>query len=100
MNRLPSWVQVTSPSAPLYTADAPKGAVASKLSRFTFLRVLGGGAARLQVNVYDETGVETSGGWVDVNDVVPSAPGTDWLVSAHPTKLLKTSADGASVVRT
>ena len=87
MNRLPTWVQVSSPSAPLYTADAPRGALASKLARFTFLRVLGGGATRLQVNVSDETGNATSGGWVDVNDVLPSAPGTDWLVTILGIKL-------------
>jgi hypothetical protein len=100
MNRLPTWVQVTNASAPLYTADAPKGVVASKLARFTFLRVLGGGASRLQVNVYDETGSETSGGWVDVSDVLPSAPGTDWLVSSTKTNLLNTSADDGQVLRT
>jgi hypothetical protein len=100
MNRLPTWVQVSSPSAPLYTADAPKGALASKLARFTFLRVLGGGAARLQVNVSDETGNATSDGWVDVSDVLPSAPGTDWLVTAQPTRLLQTAADDAQVLRT
>jgi hypothetical protein len=100
MNRLPTWVQVASATAPLYTADAPRGAVASKLARFTFLRVLGGGAARLQVNVFDESGNETSGGWVDVSDVLPAAPGTDWLVSSTTTNLLKTADAGAQVLRT
>jgi hypothetical protein len=99
MSRLPTWVQVTNPSAPLYTADAPLGAVASKLARFTFLRVLGGGAARLQVNVYDETGNEVSGGWVDVSDVLPSAPGRDWLISSTKTGVLKTAHAGAQVLR-
>ena len=100
MNRLPAWVQVTSPSAPLYTADAPRGVVASKLARFTFLRVLGGGAVRLQVNVFDESGNATSGGWVDVSDVLPAAPGTDWLVSSTKTNLSKTADAGAQVLRT
>jgi len=100
MNQLPTWVQVTSASAPLYTADAPRGAVASKLPRFTFLRVIGGGAARLQVNGYDGAGDEITSGWVDVSDVLPSAPGTDWLVSSTQTNLLDTAADDAQVVRT
>ena len=100
MSRLPTWVQVTNPSAPLYTADAPKGTVAAQLARFTFLRVLGGGAARLQVDVYDDAGNQGPSGWVAPSDVLPSAPGTDWLVSAQPTSLLKTAADGAPIILT
>jgi len=100
MNRLPTWVQVANASAPLYTADAPNGAVASKIAKFTFLRVLGGGASRLQVNVYDETGSETSGGWVDVSDVLPSAPGTDWLVTSTKASLFNTAEPGAQVQST
>ncbi len=99
MNRLPPWVQVTTPAAPLYTADAPRGAVASKLANFTFLRVLGGGSTRLQVNVCDETGNETSGGWVDVSDVLPSAPGTDWLVASAKTRLFKAADASGQVLR-
>jgi hypothetical protein len=99
-SRLPTWVQVTNPSAPLYTADAPKGAVAAQLARFTFLRVLGGGAARLQVDVYDEEGNQGPSGWVALSDVLPSAPGTDWLVSSAPTSLLKDAADGSPIILT
>jgi hypothetical protein len=100
MSRLPTWVQVTNPAAPLYSADAPRGAVASKLSRFTFLRVLAGGSTRLQVNVYDDSGSATSGGWVDVSDVLPSAPGTDWLVASAKTSLFKAADASGQVLRT
>jgi mannosyl-glycoprotein endo-beta-N-acetylglucosaminidase len=99
MSRLPSWVQVTSPSAPLYTSDTTDGAVSSSLVRFTFLRVLGGGVARLHVDVYDDNGNQGARGWVDPNDVLPSAPGIDWLVSSRPTSLLKDAADGAQTLR-
>jgi hypothetical protein len=100
MSRLPTWVQVSSPSAPLYSADAPTGAVVANLARFAFLRVRGGGATRLRVDAYDETGTSMATGWVDPGDVLPSAPGTDWLVAARPTSLLKTPADGAQIILT
>ncbi len=100
MRRLPTWVQVTNPAAALYTADAPRGAATSRLARFAFLRVLGGGAARLQVDAYDDNGNQGASGWVDPSDVLPSAPGTDWLVSARPTSLLNAAADGAQIILT
>jgi hypothetical protein len=100
MSRLPTWVQVSSPSAPLYSADAPTGAIVANLARFAFLRVRGGGATRLRVDAYDETGNSMATGWVDPGDVLPSAPGTDWLVAARPTSLLKTPADGAQIILT
>ena len=99
MSRLPTWVQVTNPTAPLFSSDTPGGAVSTRLAGFTFLRVLGGGTSRLQVDVFDENGKQSARGWVDPNDVLPSAPGTDWLVSATPTSLWKDAADGAPKLR-
>ena len=96
MSRLPGWVQVALDSAPLYPSDA-SARPSLRLARHTFLRVLDGGAARLQVDVYDEAGATRRHGWIDADDVLPSAPGTDWLVAAHPTPLFPTAdADAAA----
>ena len=99
MSRLPTWVQVTNASAALFTSDAPGSAVAARLVRFAFLRVLGGGVARLQVNVFDDNGNQGARGWVDPNDVLPSAAGVDWLVSSRPTSLWKDASEDAQHVR-
>jgi hypothetical protein len=99
MSRLPVWVQVSTPSAILYNADKPGSATSAKLARNTFLRVLGAGAARLQVEVYDDSGSSSLSGWIGPMDVLPSAPGTDWRVTAVKTTLWKT-ADGAASMRT
>jgi hypothetical protein len=98
MSRLPSWVQVVNSSAPLYSADTSGGATGSRLARFTFLRVLGGGTSRLRIDVYDDIGNQGLRGWIDPTDVLPSAPGTDWRVSSRPTSLLKTAADGSETI--
>ena len=100
MNRLPTWVQVTTPSAPLFTTDTSGDAVAARLAGFAFLRVVGAGAARLQVDAYDDSGNQGQRGWVDPTDVLPSASGTDWLVAAHPATLWMGSPAGAAAVRT
>jgi Mannosyl-glycoprotein endo-beta-N-acetylglucosaminidase len=95
MTRLPNWVQVSSGSAPLHTADSGSKLAGPKLARYTFLRVLGGGTSRLQVDAYDENGAQGLRGWIDADYVLPSAPGTDWLVSSTATTLWR-SADGAA----
>jgi hypothetical protein len=102
MSHLPAWVQVAaSAAAPIYAADSgSKLAQATKLKSFTFLRVLSGASSRLQVDVYDESGTSTLRGWVDPDDVLPSAPGTDWLVSANATPLYRTADASAESVRT
>jgi hypothetical protein len=100
MSRLPAWVQVSSQSAPLYTTDTSANTVAARVARFTFLRVLGGGASRLHVDAYDDAGTQGVRGWVGPTDVLPSAPGTDWLVSSRPTSLRQSAADGAQIIRT
>jgi hypothetical protein len=97
MSRLPAWVQVANASAGLYTTDAGNTLAGSKLARYTFLRVLGGGAYRLQVNAFDESGTPVLRGWVDPETVLPSAPGLDWLVSANATSLFRTADDAAPV---
>jgi hypothetical protein len=94
MTRLPTWVQVSSAAAALYTTDAGLTLAGSKLARNTFLRVLGGGTSRLQVDAYDENGAQAQRGWIDADYVLPSAPGTDWLVSSTATPLWRT--DGAA----
>jgi hypothetical protein len=99
MTRLPAWVQVSTSTAPLYGADNDEGPILARLSRFTFLRVLGGGSALLQVDAYDETGSVTRRGWVDPNAVVPSAAGTDWLVSSTATTVWRSTDPGADPVR-
>jgi hypothetical protein len=99
MSRLPAWVQVTTATARLYLDDGGDAASAQRLSRDTFLRVLGGGSARLRVTAYDDNGHPGLGGWVDPNAVVPSAPGTDWLVSSTATTLWRSTDPGAAAVR-
>src|SRR4030088_2298205 len=73
MTRLPNWVQVSSGSAPLFAADSGSMLAGSKLARHTFLRVLGGGTSRLQVDAFDENGNQSTRGWIDTDDVLPSA---------------------------
>jgi Mannosyl-glycoprotein endo-beta-N-acetylglucosaminidase len=98
-SHFPSWVQVAVASAPLYFADTASDQVASHLPRQTFLRVINSGAARLQVEAYDESGAPGQQGWVDPNQVLPSASGTDWLVSSTATTLWSTSDAGAASAR-
>jgi hypothetical protein len=99
MNHLPGWVQVSVASAPLYTADAGSQQV-QKLSRYTFLRVLGGGRARLQVEPYNDQSQATQRGFVDAADVLPSAAGTDWRVTSTETALYRSSDASADPART
>jgi hypothetical protein len=99
MTRLPAWVQVADARAALYTTDAGNTLAGSKLARYTFLRVLGGGAYRLQVDAFDDSGSPVLRGWIDPETVLPSAPGTDWFVAANPTSLLRTADDGSATLR-
>jgi hypothetical protein len=99
MTRLPAWVQVAPATARLYSDDTSEALIGPRLTRYTFLRVLGGGSDRLQVQVYDESGDPGRRGWVDPNDVLPSAPGADWLVAAVPTTLWRSTDPGADAVR-
>jgi flagellum-specific peptidoglycan hydrolase FlgJ len=91
-SHLPAWVQVVVASGALYTADTSSDQLLTHLNRHTFLRVLSGGTSRLQVQAYDEAGTPGQTGWVSADQVLPSAPGTDWLVSASATTLWSDSA--------
>lgn len=99
MTHLPAWVQVASTTARIYASDTGAAPAGQRLSQYTFLRVLGGGSARLQVNVYDENGDPGLRGWVDPNDVLPSAPGTDWRVTSTGATLWGSTDPGATAVR-
>jgi hypothetical protein len=100
MSHLPTWVQVARASAPLYSSDAGSRLAASQLPRNTYLRVFGGGLSRLQVDAYDENGNDTGLlGWVDPGDVLPSAPGTAWLVSSRAAPLLRSADAAAEAIR-
>jgi hypothetical protein len=98
-NHLPTWVQVAVANAPLYGSDSVDQPRA-RLPRNTFLRVLGSGASLLQVQAYDENGNPGQDGWVDPNQVLPSAPGTDWLVASTATTLWSASDASATRMRT
>ena len=52
-------------NARLYSADTGARAVGDALGRYTYLRVLGGGGSRLQVEVTNERGQAGARGWVD-----------------------------------
>lgn len=95
VRHLPLWVQVSPATAPLYTAETGTQPVATRLARYTFLRVVSGGASRLEVDAYDELGNVSAHGWVDANQTLPSAPGINWLVVARSTALWR-SADAAA----
>ena len=94
-NHLPAWVQVVVSSASLYAADTGSQ-VKAQLPRNSFLRVISGGTSRLRAQAYDDSGNPASDGWMDPNEVLPSAPGTDWLVASAATTLW--SADDSSAV--
>ena len=98
-SHLPGWVQVAVDSASLYAADSSSDQVLARLPRHTFLSVLNGGASRLQVQVFSDSGTPGQTGWVTAEQVLPSAPGTDWLVAASATTLWSTSDATAASVR-
>lgn len=85
-------------STQLYSSDSGADATIG-LGRNAFLRVLGGGASRLQVQTYDENANPGQTGWVDADQVLPSAPAIDWLVTSTATSLLSAADGGASVLR-
>jgi Mannosyl-glycoprotein endo-beta-N-acetylglucosaminidase len=101
LSHLPAWLQVASATARVYTADSGEAsATNSPLPQNTFLRVLGGGRSRLKVDVYDnDSGNPGPSGWVDPNDVAPSAPGAGWLVASTATTLWRSTDPGATAVR-
>jgi Mannosyl-glycoprotein endo-beta-N-acetylglucosaminidase len=96
---LPTWLQVATPTAPLYTADSGGNQVAPNVPKYTFLRVLSGGTTRLQVDAYDESGNISIHGWIDPGQTLPSAPGIGWLVASTPTPLWRSADAGADAVR-
>lgn len=97
-SHLPSWIQVAVSQAPLYVADGGSQ-VQTQLPRNAFLRVITGGASRLEAQAYDDSGNPTADGWVDPNQVLPSAPGTDWLVASVATTLWSADDSTATAVR-
>ena len=99
LGHLPTWVQVVNATTRLSISDSGTDLVGSALPRYTFLRVLGGGSARLQVSAYDEYGNVALQGWVDASQVLPSAPGTDWLVASTATTLWRSADASADPVR-
>jgi hypothetical protein len=98
-SHLPTWVQVVVLVAPLYTGDSGEQ-IQLRLQRNAYLRVLNGGASRLQVQAYDENGTPGQSGWVDPNQVLPSAPATDWLVTSNSTPLWSAADSSATSMRT
>ncbi len=99
-NHLPTWAQIVVASGSLYAADSSSNQVLAHLARHTYLRVIGGGTSRIQVQVYDESGTPGQTGWVSADQVLPSAPGIDWLVAAKSTTLWSGTDDSATSVRT
>ena len=97
-SHLPDWLQAAVASATVYSSDGGSD-VAAHVARYTFMRVLNGGASRLQVQAYDANGNPGVSGWVDTAQVLPSAPGIDWLVSSTATSLWSTADGSATVVR-
>ena len=100
MSQLPAWVQVASATAPLFAADSGSTGTGLRLPRHGFLRVLGGGARRLLVESIDSDGQAGARGWIDPDDIVPSAAGEGWRVAPAPTTLWQAPAMDAPSVRT
>lgn len=94
VSHLPTWVQINASTAPIYAGDTGTTTVATKVPRFTFLKVLAAGSVRLQITLYDANAQPGPTGWVEPDDVAPSAPATDWLVAARSTTLQH--ADGST----
>jgi hypothetical protein len=86
-SKLPQWLQVVVAKANLYANDGTSGQAITQLSRNTFLRVISSGTNRIQVQAYDENANPAQTGWVDADQVLPSAPGINWLVTSIPTTL-------------
>jgi flagellum-specific peptidoglycan hydrolase FlgJ len=86
-SHLPDWVQVVVASGSQYAADTSSDTVVAHLARYTYLRVINGGTSRLQVQAYSDAGTPGPTGWVSAEQVLPSAPGTNWLVAASATTL-------------
>ena len=98
-SHLPEWVQSVVAGASLYAADSGSDQVLTSLDKLTYLRVIDGGANRLQVQAYDEDGDPAQTGWIEADQVQPSAPATDWLVNATATTLWSTDDASATVLR-
>src|SRR2546428_2684208 len=78
VSHLPTWVQVVNATASLYASDSgTQLADSTTLARYSFLRVLSGGAARLPVDAYDGYHDGIRRGWGDPAPVPPSPPGTE-----------------------
>jgi hypothetical protein len=99
LHNIPSWVQVVTSTATLYSADTGTTPVGPKVLRFTFLRVLGGAHERLQVEAVTETGDTGQRGWIDPDVVLPSAPGQGWLVTATATTLFHDDAAARTIAQ-
>src|SRR5918911_3537941 len=94
-----SWVQVVDDSATLFASDSGSAVAGPPLARYTFLNVLNATPPRLQVDVYDEYGHATTRGWVNAGQVLASAPGTHWLVTAQATPLWRSADPNADALR-
>ena len=99
VGHLPSWVQIVTATAPLYADDSGTQPVTPRAPRYTFLRVVSGGATRLQVDAYDEYGSVTAHGWIDASQVLPSAPAINWLVASRATPLWRSADASADAIR-
>jgi len=86
-SKLPQWLQTVVSKANLYANDGTSTQSITQLSRNTFLRVIASGTNRIQVQAYDDNGNPAQTGWIEAEQVMPSAPGINWLVTSIPTTL-------------
>jgi flagellum-specific peptidoglycan hydrolase FlgJ len=99
MQHMPNWVQAALSSVVLFNTDSGKQEVA-RVSRYTYMQVLGGAERRLLVEALNDGGQVAARGWVDPDDVLPSASGRDWLVTSTQATLFKTPDNAAPASRT
>ena len=92
MGHLPDWVQTGQPAGLMSGPD--KNAVRfTTLPAWSFLKVVGVQADRLQVEYAGDGGQRQAGpGWVALDDVQPSDPSGSWLLNHRATRLVMAAA--------
>ena len=86
-HHLPDWVQ-TRQAASLWSGPDKQAVAFTQLPAWTFLKVVGAGADRLEVEFGGDGSSRQAGpGWVSVSDVQPSDPSGSWLRNHRPSRL-------------
>lgn len=97
-HHLPDWVQ-TRQAAPLWSGSDKHAVQFTQLPAWTFLKVIGAGVDRLEVQFDGDSNSRQPGpGWVMVSDVQPSDPSGRWLRNHRASQLFADPASLAPMV--